>query len=364
MAILGWLLWGALSASAHDLYPIRPVRATLRVEPDRVVADLRADSIFWIEEVAGLHPMPPRDWPAGTLAKVEAYANSHFRLASDGKTLPGRLVSARYRQFPWEVNEEGTFFLRLVYPAAPPGSALSGSARFYEEYRRELESEMKDRPIPFAESYRTVVEIPGRRRLNFTLTPGAPAFMASIDEARRTPWAMALEGFRRGLETALGTAAGFPALLAIALCLGAGRPLRETAVVLLVLSAAGLAGGRAPDAPWLIWIATLGASLAAGRRFAFPAGAMAAGCLGVAWAAVAKPLLPHSAFAFPSALAGTAAAGAVVLTILRMGVRAERRRLAGVSESRVDELFARRTRLFATVLVMVGAYGLWQSLQR
>ena len=185
MMIIVLALGAALSASAHDFYPIRPVRATLRVEPDRVTADLRADSIFWIEEVAGLHPMPPRDWPAETLAKVEVYANAHFRLSVDGKALPGRLAEARYRQLPWEVNEEGTFFLRLEYPAAS-GSSITGTARFYEEYRKAAQNELGGRPAPFPEGYRTFVDIPGRRRLAFTLTSDAPSFTASIDEARRS----------------------------------------------------------------------------------------------------------------------------------------------------------------------------------
>ncbi len=364
MAILVWLLGAALSASAHDIYPIRAVRATVLVEPDRVVVDLRADSIVWIEEVTGLHPMPPRDWPTATLAKVEAYANAHFRLAANGTALPGRLVEARYRQFPWEVNEEGTFFLRLVYPPAPEGTALSGSARFYEEYRKELEAEFPGQRLPFADGYRTFVDIPGRRRMSFTLTPDAPSFTVSIAEARRAAWAMAWESFKGGMEAALGTAAGLPALLAIALCFAAGRSRREIATILFVCSAVGFAGGRLWSAPWLPWVATLVTSLAAGRRYASSAGAMAALFLGVTWAAVSRPMLPHSATAVPAALAGALFAGAIMLTIIQAGVRAERRRLAELSESRVEELFARRVRLTATVLVMVGAYGLWQSLQR
>jgi len=366
MAIPVWLLAAALSASAHDLYPIRPVRATVRVETDRVVVDLRADSIVWIEEVAGLHPMPPRDWPAETFAKVESYANSHFRLAANGTALPGRLVEARYRQFPWEVNEEGTFFLRLVYPAAAAGAALTGTARFYEEYRRELESELKVRPIPFADGYRTFVEIPGRRRLGFTLTANAPSFTASVDEARRTPWAMALEALSRGAESALGTAAGFPAVLAIVLCLGAGKPSRAAAALLLASAGFGFAAAGRLDAPaWLVWAATVGAALAAGGgRLALPAAAAAAFALGAAWCRAAAPLLPHAAPAFPAALAGALGAGTVLLLAAWSGARAERRRLAEVSESRVEELYARRVRLAATALVMIGAYGLWQSLQR
>jgi hypothetical protein len=366
MPILAILLGAALSASAHDIYPIRPVRATLRVEPDRIVADLRADSIIWIEDVVGLHPMPPRDWPADALAKVEAYANAHFRLSADGRPLPGKLVAARYRQFPWEVNEEGVFFLRLVYPAAPGAAALSGTASFYEDYRKELESELEGRPLPFKDGYRTFVDIPGRRRMAFTLTTDAPSFTASAPDARRTSLGMALEGFSRGAEAALGAAAGFPALLAIALCLGAKPPGRAALAALAAAAAAGCAAGSFLDArSWLPWAATLGASLAAGRgRAGAVLGPAAAFALGLAWTGAARPFLPHSALAAPSALPGALAAGAALLFIVRLGVRSEYRRLAEVSESRVDELFARRARLTATALAMVGAYGLWQSLRR
>jgi hypothetical protein len=367
MTIFAWLICAALSASAHETYPIRPVRATLRVEPDRIVADLRADSIIWIAEVTDQNPMPARDWPAATLAKVEAYTNAHFRLSVDGKPVEGKLVSARYRQFPWEVNEEGVFFLRLVYPAAPAASAsVSGSARFYEEYRKELESESGGGPIPFKEGYRTFMDIPGRRRLAFTLTPEAPSFTASTEEARRTWFAMALEGFQRGAQAALGSAAGFPALLAIALCLGPKPPSRTTIALLLASASGGFAIGRWLGAPaWLIWAAALAGSLAMNRgkasSFLSP---MVGACLGLAWSGAAIPLLPHHALASPCAMAGTLVAGAALLSGAWFGVRAEHRRLATVSESRVDELFARRARLTATALAMVGAYGLWQSLQR
>ena len=42
-------------AAAHD-YPIKPVSVVLRVEPDRITADIDSDSIYWIEEVVGLVP--------------------------------------------------------------------------------------------------------------------------------------------------------------------------------------------------------------------------------------------------------------------------------------------------------------------
>ncbi|MDP3544413.1 MAG: hypothetical protein Q8T11_18265 [Elusimicrobiota bacterium] len=367
MPIIAWLLGAALSASAHEFYPIHPVRATLRVEPDRIVADLRADSIFWIEEVTGLHPMPARDWPAQALSRTEAYANAHFRLASDGRPLMGKLVAARYRQFPWEVNAEGVFFLRLVYPPAE-GSALSGTANFYEEYRREIAGEVAEGPPPDAESYRTLLEIPGRRRAAFTLTHEAPSFSVSTADARRPPLAMALEGLRRGAEGALGMASGFPALLAIALCLGARPPGRAALAALLASALSGFAAGGFLDAPsWLIWSATLGAALAAGRgqpAAVLSAAAMAAAATALAWRSAAAPLLPHGALAAAFACAGALGAGAALLVAARLGIRAEHRRLADVSESRVEELFARRVRLTATALAMIGAYGIWQSLQR
>jgi len=364
MPILAWLLGAALSASAHDLYPIRPVRATLRVEPDRIAADLRSDSIIWIEEVAGLHPMPANDWPPETLAKVERYVNAHLRLAMDGKPLEGRLVEARYRQFPWEVNEEGTFFLRLVYPPAA-GAVITGSARFFEEYRKEVESELAGKPLPYKDEYRTIVTIPGRRSSTFTLTAEAPSFAAPVADARRTALAMTLESFSRGARAAFGAASGFPALLAIALCLGAAAAAPASAAIFLAAAAAGFAaaGFHAPP-PWLIWTATLAASLLVGRRAAFAGAAAAAASLGFVWREAAAPLLPHAALAAPAAFAGASAAGAALLAAALAGVRAEHRNLSLISESRVDLLWARRARLAATALAMVGAYGLWQSARR
>lgn len=356
----------ALRACAHEGYPIAPVHAALRVEPDRIVMDLRVDSIFWIEEVAGLHPMPAQNWPDETQTRVESYVNAHLRLEADGGLLNGKLVSARYRQLPWEVNEQGIFFLRLVYPALPSGASLTGTIRFYEEYRREMEAEYRGRTIPYSNDYRTFVDIPGRRHLRFTLNSDSPSFTASADEARRTAFAMAFESFQRGAGTALGAAFGFPTLLAIALCLGARPPGQAVLAILFASIVLGFAAGRFLNAPpWLIWAATLGTSLAVGsRRLTAAASASAAGCLGFAWCGVAGPLLPQSALAVPAALIGASAAAAALLFIVWLGLRGEYRRLAAVSESRVDELFSRQARLSATALAMVGAYGLWQSLRR
>ena len=365
MAILAWLLGAALSASAHDFYPIRPVRVTLRVEPDRVVADLQADSIIWIEEVTGLHPMPASDWPAETASKVEVYVNDHLRLAADGKFLSGKLLEARYRQLPWEVNEEGVFLLRLVYPAIAAEATLTGTARFYEEYRMELVSELGNRPLPFANGYRTMLDIPGRRKLNFILTPDAPSFTASATNAQRSAFAMALESLALGAKTVVGTAAGFPVLLAVALCLGVDAP--SSTLVLLLLSgvSVGFAAGQASTAPtWLAWAALLVGAFGAGRSGSrFAASAALAGLVWV-WSSANHPLLPHSAVAFPFALTGTLASAAALLFAIQLGVRSEQRRLREVSESRVDVLFARQVRLTATALIMIGAYGLWQSLKR
>lgn len=359
------LLALALRACAHEGYPIKPVRATLRLEPDRIVADLRADSIYWIEEVTHLHPMPAVNWPADARARTEEYVNAHFRLTADGRQLTGRLTEVRYRQLPWEVNEEGTFFLRLIYPAAAPAAALTGTASFYEEHRRGMMSELAGRPLPYGDGYRVFVEIPGRNTLRFTLTPDAPSFLASVNEARRSAFAMALEGFARGVDAALGSAACFPALLAAALCLGAEA--NGTSSLLAAAAGGFLTGSAVGTPPWTPWAATFCVSLAAGRArrdYLRALAALAIGCLASVWGAASKPLLPHAALAVPAALIGSLAAGAALLVAARLVLRAEWRRLWAISESRVEELFARNVRLTATALSMVGAYGLWQSLTR
>src|SRR6266478_2885888 len=116
-------LWLALvpHARAHD-YPIKPVRVVLRVEPGRVVADIDSDSIYWIEEVTGNESMPSTNWRAEDLERAQKYANEHLRLKSGGKPLIGRLGWAEYIQRPWQVNEQGRFRLRMVYPAVADGS--------------------------------------------------------------------------------------------------------------------------------------------------------------------------------------------------------------------------------------------------
>lgn len=366
MNTVAWILFLTLSASAHEGYPIYPVHATLRVEPDRIVADLRADSTFWIATVASTYPMPTQNWPEDIRARVESYVNSHFHLSANGSLLSGKLVEAHYRQQLWEVNEEGVFLLRMVYAAIPAGGALTGTSSFYEEYRREITAEYQGRKIPYASDYRAFVNIPGRRRLAFTLTPEAPSFTASTDEARRTTLAMTLESFLRAVQAVLGEAAGFPALLAIALCLGAKPPSRTSLLIFAAAVSGGFVLGHSFNAPtWVIWAATLGASLAVGRHQGSGFMSCAAvAALGLAWSNAVGGRLPHCALAFPAALGGALAAGAALLSIVWLGVRAEYRRLGEVSESRVDELFARRARMTATALAMVGAYGLWQSLQR
>jgi hypothetical protein len=355
------LLLLALSASAHEGYPIKPVSVRLEVEADRVAADIETDSIFWIEEVAHLHPMPPADWPADARARVQDYVNAHLRLTS-GRVYPGTLESARYRQLPWEVNEEGRFFLRMVYPPLPPGE-FTVSANFFEEYRAEMAGEYGNRPLPYAAEYKTEVSVPGK---TVVLTPQSPWANLRTDESRRGALSSALASLRAGAATAFGTAAGFPALLAIALCLGGSFKARESALI-----AASTAVGFL--CVWIffwvperqIWAWTLIAAVFAGRWKLAPSVAVGtAWSLGLAWALAARPVLPHAALAQPFALAGALAGGALLFSAMRLVLREEHKRMFELSESRVEELFARRVRLTGTVLAMVGAYGLWQSFQR
>jgi len=353
------LLLLAVSASAHDGYPIRPVSVRLEVESDRIAADIETDSIFWIEEVAHLHPMPPTDWPADVRARVQDYVNAHFRLTAGGKALPGKLEAARYRQLPYEVNEEGRFFLRMIYPPAA-GEELTVAATFFEDYRAEMAAEYAGRPLPYAAEYKTVITAPGK---SAALTPEAPSITLRTDEARRGALSSAFASLRAGAETALGTAAGFPALLAMALCVG-GSFQRRDAVLLAAAAAAGFLCARLffwiPA--WQIWAWTLATALVAGRWKRAPSIAVAtAWSVGLAWAVAARPVLPHAALAQPSALVGALAGGALLMAAMLLVLREEHKRMFELSESRVEELFAKRVRLTGTVLSMVGAYGLWQS---
>ncbi|HEX4047982.1 MAG TPA: hypothetical protein VH309_09120, partial [Elusimicrobiota bacterium] len=170
IALLTAFLLCARSAAAHD-YPIKPVSVVILVEPDRVVADIDSDSTYWIEEVVGLHPMPPHDWPADAISKAQDYVNAHLRLKADGKVLTGRLVEESYVQRPWEVNEQGRFHLRVEYPPLDGAATLSGEADFFEEYRRErLDARLP--VLPF-QDFRAIVTVPGRVPARFALTPGA-----------------------------------------------------------------------------------------------------------------------------------------------------------------------------------------------
>lgn len=353
--------------AAADIYPIKPVTVTLRVEPDRIAADIDGDSIYWIEEVVGLHPMPARDWPAEARAKAEAYVNAHFRLNADGKPLPGSLVAATYVQRPWEVNEEGRFHLRMEYPRVADGATLSGEADFFDDYRQERLEEKQ--PILANQDFRTLLTVPGRVPRRFELKPGAVAFSLPVAEARIGAAARFVDSIADGAATVLSAAACWPALAALALSLAPGAPsLRRTAALL----AAALLGaapwpGAAPA--WLPWAAGTAAALAAGRWLGPGAmlglDAAAAALLGRIWASAALPWLPSAAppaSERAAAAAGLLAAAALILAAGLLASNAERRRLTALSESRAADLFERRRRLAATALLIVCAAGLLQNL--
>jgi hypothetical protein len=362
---LALLLLGAPRAAA-DVYPIAPVDAALRVEPDRTVADVDSDAVYWIEEALNQHPLPPRDWPASALASAEAYVNAHLRLTVDGKPLTGRLVSATYRQSLGDVNEQGRVRLRLVYPALAGGATLAGEADFFEEYRRE---ELSSNPgfkdlHGEPQVFETRLRIPGRVPRSFTLTPGADSFRIAVSDARRTAAALAGQSVLAGAAQVASSWTAWPALLALALSLGPAGPARPRAAALV---AAAAAGARLPlPAPaGVLWAGGAAAAVGAGRWLGAGAApwleAAALAALGRGWAAAALAELPGAVpgpaergLAALGALAGAAAALAVGVLL----VGAERRRLAGVSESRAAELFERRRKLCATVLGLVCAVGL------
>jgi len=360
----------ALPAAAAHTYPIEPVTAVLRVEPDRVVADLRTDSVFWLEEVTGVNPLPSTGWPEQALNATEAYVNAHFRLTVDGARVPGKLVDARYRQLPTQVHEQGLFILRLTYPPVPDGASLSLQADFFEEFRREELEEFGGRlPPQHVGKFITRASIPGRKRLSAVLSSQAAPLAFTAADARRTALGRALESAGAGALSLAGSAAAWPALIALALCLGPAAPGRGRPAA---WAASLLAGWCAPlPAPvWLPWAAGLAAGAAvAPRSNAARAAASAAALAALArvWAVDARPWLPRGApGALEASLAGLGAliAAAAVLAALWLGVRAARRGLDAVSQSRAEHIYARRLSLAKTVLMIVCGYGLWQSLSR
>ena len=364
-AALQILLLCSRPAAAHD-YPIAPVNVILRVEPDRVVADVDSDSIYWIEEVAGLHPMPPKNWPADALASVEKYADEHLRLTADGRPLAGTLVFAEYVQRPWQVNEQGRFHLRLAYPSVAGAATLGGEADFFEDYRRER-LDGKD-PILPSQDFRTLLTVAGHR---FELKPYAVSFSVSAMEARSGAFRRFTNCIVAGALTALMMTAGWPALAALCLSLAPGVPSpRRTAAlfVALLVGAASWPGTPSAWLSWAPWAAGVLAALAAGRWLGAaaspPLEAAAMATLGRAWMVAALPGLSR---ATPGPVErGAAAIGllaaALVLAAGLLAVNAGRRRLTLISESRAGELFERRRRLAATALLIACGCGLFSGL--
>lgn len=355
------LLLGAGPAAAHD-YPILPVSAVLRVEPDRVVVDLDSDSIYWIEEVLETNPLPPTGWSAATRAKAAAYVDAHLRLAADGRPLAGTLTNASYVQSLGEVNEQGRVRLRLVYPPVGDARTLSGRADFFEDYRRERLGEHAPL-LPF-QTFETRVSVPGTASRRFVLSPGAEEFSVPVSEARRTGVQLGLESLGVGASRVLELWTAWPALLALALSAGPGAPTRSRAAAALFAAAAG-AALPLPAPAWLAWAAGLAAAAAAGRWLgaaATPALETAAlAALARTWADAALPWLPR-AVPTPAeralAAVGLIAAAAAALAAGAAAAAARRRALVRVSESRAEEIFQRQRGLAATALAIVCGWGM------
>jgi hypothetical protein len=359
------LLLSAARAAA-DVYPIAPVDVVLRVEPGRLVADVDADSVYWMEEVAETESLPSLDWTPETRAKSEAYVNAHLRLTAEGRPLSGRLMFASYRQSLGQVNEQGRVHLRLVYPALAEDATLAGTADFFEEYRqerlkaKEALTDLNGNPEVFV----TRLSIPGRISRSYDLIPGANAFSASVADARRTAFQLAAQSLGAG-AVALSTAwVVWPTLFAVALSLGPGVPSRTRAAA---CAAAALGGALMPfpTPAAATWLAGAAAALGAGRWLGENAApwleAAALTVVGRAGAAGALADLPGTAPDFMErglSVLGVVAAAAAALAAGIALLSLERRRLARVSETRVAELFARRRRLSATVIGIVCAWGL------
>ena len=362
MPIFAWLLGAALSASAHVIStryaPCRRRSASSRTDRRRPARGFdRLDR-------GGRRPAPDaaarlarRDFRAG-----RGLCQRPFRLAANGAPLHGKLVEARYRQSPWEVNEEGAFFLRLVYPPAS-ASSLTGAANFYRTtVRRSRESSQAVRSrsrtaIGPSWIFQAVATWPSRSRRKPLLHRLPPTRRAALH--RRWP-SKASRGGAGGVRLD-GRLPG-PARDRVVPRRGAPKPVDHRG-----FAGGGLRrdiAGRFVNAPpWAIWAATLGASLTVGRRTARRIPELRCGrrprprlvrrrpapaspCRARVPVRPRRRVWPPARRCCPCA--GSACAPST-------GSSAE------VCESRVDELFARRARLAATALAIVGAYGLWQS---
>lgn len=370
------LLLAAASATAQELMPIRPVRAVLRVEPGRMVVDLRGDSIYWLDQVVRAERVA-EGWSESARLSVENYANAHLRLALDGRRARGTLAHVEHRQRPWETHERGELRLRLTYPEPAPGAKLSGEADFFTELRA-AEEEGHSHGTHDAQGhggegapeqvYLTRLSVPGARPARFELTPEKPGFELPADDARRGAFAMAGEALVTGLGSALRAASGWPAVLALALALGPEWPRRRRA------APAALALGAAvallePVPPAAAWAAGVATALAAGgwldRRGGLSAAAAGAAALGAVWSTQAAPGLPGAptpALSRAAAWLGVCAGGAALLAAAMLAASVERRRAAEDSQAHAAELFGRRRRLAATAVLLASGYGLALSL--
>ena len=354
MIPLALLLLAASPAQAMHVYPISPVLASVRVEPDRVVADIDSESTVWIEEVLRLNPLPASDWPEATRRTAQDYVNARLRLSEDGRRLTGRLADAAFVQRPWQVNEQGRVRMRMIYPPVRPGAALSLEADFFEDYRQEMLEALEGQPLPYAEDYKTVLRAGPRR---FELKTGSVPYQMPEDEARPGRLARARIAFSAGAEVLFAAASAWPALAALALMLAPAPPTRRRAIGGPLALAAGLALAAActsaPNAA--AWTAGILAAAAAGGWMGaavtdlLAAASLAA--LGWAWGSAATPWLP-------------AAAPGIGLRAAASACRAERKRLETVSQMHASQLFERRRRLAATALLLVCGYGLSQNLPR
>ena len=364
LIVLTAVLFCAHPVYSHEVYPISPVAVDVKVEPDRIVADIEADSIYWIEEILSTNHLPPRNWPEPALRKAEDYLNSHLRLAVDHRPLPGRLQSADYIQRPWQVYEQGRVRFRMAYPPAE-GMTLGGESDFYSEYRRELIEEHV--PLNPSQVFSVHLRVSGRTSRSFDLNANSPSFQMPVSESTRSSLQMAFESIRVGLATVFGTIEGWPMLMALALSLSPGRPSRRR---LISAVAGGIFGAMiAPMSGALPWSWIFGglAALAAGRWFGqMPTVWMeplSTAGVAVSWATESFTYLPHShpglaerAF---SAL-GMLLAASAAIALMRFLINLQIQELLTHSQSRASELFDRRRRLAATILLIACAWG-WTS---
>jgi hypothetical protein len=367
--IFSVLFLAPLTARAH-LLDIRPVRAALRLDGDRLRVSLAANAIDWRFLAGGL---PEGAWTEPDRAKAARYLADHFKVAADAAPLLPQVLSVRLAQplFVGSLRVEARF--QVVYDLPPGAANLSVEARFFEEDWKEIEGRGKAAPKGYLRVFETVLRWrpgPGGAAV---LPLSSPRWERPVSFVRRSVLRRWMESVWAG--AAAGAAGGVGVLWLAAVLLFPPTAVSRRSLgwgIAVLLMAAGVLRGVSGDGTMLFWAALIIA--AAGSVDFHPDvfwfAALLSGATGFVWevgkGAGAYPL--ESGFLSFSRFLSFC--GALALVAVSWGARKalgffyrHHFRTLTPDEISAQSLFHRR--VAARLLGILGLYGvlspLWQS---